>query len=382
MLQDSEFEDGYTLPANGHGSEKNPKYHLSYDTRSQSGTEDTDTDTDSESVTYIDFETNTQSIYHEHQPNHSLSFIPQINQQFTIYRPLAHGCNGQVSLGNYNGELVAIKQALTPQTSYSLTKEVRAIQTLHKHSDQYDRYVGALLAVDVLFCPTVTVYRFYAKGNLENHLKKHPELDFSQRLSMMYDLSSALKFIHTANILHKDLKAENILIDDDGSLKISDFGCATDVNSTALDFGGDFFTRSPKMLSNTYTLYARKNASLSNPAKDLDNFSKADDIYSLSLVLYHIITGELPYSQFRKTANLVPLYNHVVLEKQRPDTTKIPKDYTKVVILLSNCWQENENSRPNTNSLTKSLKQLPLQGSCHEKTEGEFLRSIGFNSLA
>ncbi len=323
QVLDSEIDNGYALKANSDCLKGNAT-----------------------SASYVDY---------VKESKHELPFMPQINNKFTIYRPLAKGCNGQVSLGNYNGELVAIKEALCYQTISSLGKEVQALKDLQKHSDQYDRYVGALLAVDVHYCPTVTVYRFYANGNLENYLSQHPEIDFSKRLSLMIDLSCALKFIHGADILHKDLKAENILISDDGTLRISDFGCATHSSSKDVDFGGDLFTRSPKMLSNTRTFYYRKKSSDSNPAKDLENFSKADDIYSLGLVLYHIMTSQLPLKDFRSNTSLLSLYQYVVVEKQRPDISIIPKGNAALLTLLRHSWHDNEKLRPSIENLNQTL---------------------------
>lgn len=292
------------------------------------------------------------------------SLVPEIESNYTLYRPLARGCNGQVSLGNYNGELVAIKQSLNYYNTTALTREVEALLLLRQYSDQDHQFVGELLAVDCLPNPSAAIFRFYGKGSLESFLQKHPALREAKRLSFMIDVSSALKFIHSAGVLHKDLKAENILIDEDGTLRITDFGCATSMTDTATDFGGDIFTRSPKMLENTRIQQQRKKENASNPTLSLENFSQTDDIYSLALVLYHIATGQLPFAQFRQTNGFKSYFNYVVVEKQRPDTG-ILKGSAKLITLLNQCWHDDEKSRPAIETVHQNLfsQQLSVKSS-------------------
>lgn len=125
-----------------------------------------------------------------------------------------------------------------------------------------------------------------------------------------------------------------------------------------VDFGGDFLTRSPKMLANSRTYFFRKKSSEPNPAMGLENFSTVDDIYSLALVLYHIVMGQYPFPQFRHNSNLSLFYNHLVVEKQRPNTTAVSHSNAKLITLLSACWHDDETVRPEISNVDTVLREI------------------------
>ncbi|XP_059625020.1 probable serine/threonine-protein kinase PBL3 isoform X2 [Cornus florida] len=75
------------------------------------------------------------------------------------------------------------------------------------------------------------VYEFMSKGSLENHLFRSVEpLSWATRMRIAIDVARGLSFLHglDANVIYRDLKASNILLDSDFSAKLSDFGLARD----------------------------------------------------------------------------------------------------------------------------------------------------------
>ncbi|XP_050370754.1 probable serine/threonine-protein kinase PBL3 [Argentina anserina] len=76
------------------------------------------------------------------------------------------------------------------------------------------------------------VYEFMPKGSLENHLfrKGVQPIPWAMRMSVAVDVARGLSFLHSlnANVIYRDLKASNILLDSDFSAKLSDFGLARD----------------------------------------------------------------------------------------------------------------------------------------------------------
>ena len=72
-----------------------------------------------------------------------------------------------------------------------------------------------------------------------NHLLKH-KIDFSERnlLRLTYNTLCGLAFLHEANVIHRDIKAANILISTDCNVKICDFGLSRSMPETLSDFAG------------------------------------------------------------------------------------------------------------------------------------------------
>ncbi|KAM5584835.1 putative serine/threonine-protein kinase PBL18 [Rosa sericea] len=76
------------------------------------------------------------------------------------------------------------------------------------------------------------VYEFMPKGSLENHLfrKGVQPIPWAMRMNIAIDVARGLSFLHSldANVIYRDLKASNVLLDSDFSAKLSDFGLARD----------------------------------------------------------------------------------------------------------------------------------------------------------
>ena len=109
-----------------------------------------------------------------------------------------------------------------------------------------------------------------------------------QALAIIPDICDALQSAHDQGIWHRDIKPENILLDQDGKVKIADFGIARIIGDRGLNF------------TLTTTGNALGSAPYMSPEQHEDPH-KVDhraDIYSLGVVLYEMLTGELPLGRF------------------------------------------------------------------------------------
>ncbi|MEM7455743.1 MAG: serine/threonine-protein kinase [Planctomycetota bacterium] len=110
----------------------------------------------------------------------------------------------------------------------------------------------------------------------------------AEALSIVPQLCDALFYAHQQGIVHRDVKPENILLDKDGVVKIADFGLAKMLNETTAQ---PYLTATQQVLG---TLRYMAPEQLEG-SRDIDHRA---DIYSLGVVFYELLTGQLPVGRF------------------------------------------------------------------------------------
>ena len=121
----------------------------------------------------------------------------------------------------------------------------------------------------------------YIKGyTLKQLIRKRGPIPYKEAVWMMKQLAGALLEAHRNNVIHRDVKSQNVLIKDDGTIKLSDFGIA-------LASGAMQITHKDSVLGSVH--YLAPELSKGKPA------SMQSDIYSLGIVFYELLTGDVPY---------------------------------------------------------------------------------------
>ena len=124
------------------------------------------------------------------------------------------------------------------------------------------------------------VLEYAEDGDLAAMLKQQGRLDEQTIIKAGFDISHALLSMHHHNILHLDLKPENIMIDK-GIYKLSDFGIVTKNASTTMALNSEIWGT---------PAYSSPEALIDN-----GNISVRSDIYSLGIILYEGLTGDNPF---------------------------------------------------------------------------------------
>jgi len=135
------------------------------------------------------------------------------------------------------------------------------------------------------------VLEFLAGGSLRGLLDTGVRLSHSQVAVLGAQAASGLAYAHRRGIVHRDIKPSNLLFDDDGHLRIGDFGVARALAESALTepLGAIFGT----------ARYASPEQAEGRPLDD------RTDVYSLALVLYETLTGRVPFAGDTITAMLM-----------------------------------------------------------------------------
>lgn len=117
--------------------------------------------------------------------------------------------------------------------------------------------------------------------NLSDLIARKAPLDEKQTIDIARKIALALSFAHKKKIIHRDVKPHNILITDDGTVKIADFGIARAVNSGTI-------------VNNTSTVMGSVHYLSPEQAKG-GYVDSRSDIYSLGIVMYDMLTGTVPF---------------------------------------------------------------------------------------
>ena len=122
----------------------------------------------------------------------------------------------------------------------------------------------------------------YVDGpTLKEYVMKNGPLQVEEALDIMEQLTSAIQHAHETGLIHRDIKPQNVLIDRNGKVKITDFGIAVALSATAL-------TQTNSVLGSVHYLSPEQARG--------GKATKLSDIYSLGIVFYELLTGQLPFT--------------------------------------------------------------------------------------
>ena len=115
---------------------------------------------------------------------------------------------------------------------------------------------------------------------LKQLLKKRESLTLTEVIDIMTQLTDGISHAHESYIIHRDIKPQNIMIEDDGRIKITDFGIAMALNATQL-------TQTNSVMGSVHYLPPEQASGKSATVKS--------DIYSMGILMYELLTGNVPF---------------------------------------------------------------------------------------
>lgn len=175
---------------------------------------------------------------------------------------------------------------------------IKVLPPFFAHSEQYrERYKREATTIASLEHPAIVpiydlgeeqgqpyiVMRYMSGGSLTDRLKQGP-IPPAEVKTMITRLATALDAAHARGIVHRDIKPDNILFDSYGTVFLTDFGLARLRETPGLQHISDGFIMGTPAYMSPEQIQGQK---------ELDGRS---DIYSLGVVLYHMLTGQPPYS--------------------------------------------------------------------------------------
>ena len=168
----------------------------------------------------------------------------------------------------------------------------------------------------------------YVEGiTLKTYIEKKGQLSFKEAVSIAIQVARGIEAAHNKQIIHRDIKPQNIMISTEGKVKVMDFGIAraASSNTVSSDVMGSVHYSSPEQARNGF----------------VDGRS---DIYSLGIVMYEMVTGRVPFDGDTTVAVAI---QHLQEEMTPPSVyaKNLPISMEKIIL---KCTQKNADRRYQT----------------------------------
>ena len=280
---------------------------------------------------------------------------PESNTQFYLFgREIGHGAFGKVNLCLHigSGHLVAMKTFVKKDSKYKETKEKlkNEVEVLSKLHHPFINQILDNFETDTHFF----IVMEYICGDLLSFIRKRNKLNEQIAKMIFKQLIEGLKYIHKKNIIHRDIKLDNILIDTTNTVKICDFGV-----SRKIERGEKIYERCGTPAYIAPEIY-----------KKIGYTGFQSDVWSAGITLYYILSGNLPfkgnnihelenailYGEYKKIKDISFEANDIIDRMLRLD----PKDRITIEEILKHPWLRNVNleNRHKLNIFTATEKKV------------------------
>ncbi|XP_020658206.1 RAF proto-oncogene serine/threonine-protein kinase isoform X4 [Pogona vitticeps] len=252
------------------------------------------------------------------------------------------GSFGTVYRGKWHGDVaVKILKVVnpTPEQFQAFRNEVAVLRKT--------RHVNILLFMGYMTKDNLAIVTQWCEGSsLYKHLHvQETKFQMLQRIDIARQTAQGMDYLHAKNIIHRDMKSNNIFLHEDRTVKIGDFGLATvksrwSGSQQVEQPTGSVLWMAPEVIR----------------MQDSNPFSFQSDVYSYGIVLYELMTGELPYSHINNRDQIIFMVGHGYASL---DLSKLYKNCPKAMKrLVADCVKKVREERPLFPQILSSIELL------------------------
>ncbi|KAI3466183.1 hypothetical protein Pfo_022846 [Paulownia fortunei] len=282
-----------------------------------------------------------------------LATVVHATENFSVNKKLGEGGFGPVYKGLLvDGQSIAVKR-LSKSSGQGLNEFKNEVKLIAKLQH---RNLVKLLGCCIEGDEKILIYEYMPNGSLDSFIfdqTRGSPLDWSKRFKIICGIARGLLYLHQDSrlrIIHRDLKASNVLLDDELNPKISDFGMAR-------TFGGDQSQENTRRIVGTYGYMAPEYAFYGL-------FSVKSDVFSFGILLLEVVSGKKTrgFDQPQNHHNLIG-YVWQLWTEGRPlelidsllDDPLIQAEAMRCIHVGLLCVQQNPDDRPSMSTVVLML---------------------------
>uniref|UniRef100_A0A673ZFR3 RAF proto-oncogene serine/threonine-protein kinase n=1 Tax=Salmo trutta TaxID=8032 RepID=A0A673ZFR3_SALTR len=262
--------------------------------------------------------------------------------EVVLHSRIGSGSFGTVYKGKWHGDVaVKILKVIdpTPEQFQAFRNEVAVLRKT--------RHVNILLFMGYMTEDNLAIVTQWCEGSsLYKHLHvQETNLQMFQLIDIARQTAQGMDYLHAKNIIHRDMKSNNIFLHEGLTVKIGDFGLAT----VKARWSGSHQVEQP---SGSILWMAPEVIRM----QDNMPYSFQSDVYSYGVVLYELMTGELPYSQIANRDQIIFMVGRGYMS---PDLSKLYKSCPKAMKrLVADCIKKIKDERPLFPQILSSIELL------------------------
>ncbi|XP_067011182.1 raf homolog serine/threonine-protein kinase Raf [Anabrus simplex] len=253
---------------------------------------------------------------------------------------IGSGSFGTVYKGHWHGPVAVKTLNVKDPTPTQLQAFKNEVAVLRK-----TRHVNILLFMGCVSKPQLAIVTQWCEGSsLYKHLHvSETKFELLTLIEIGRQTAQGMDYLHAKNIIHRDLKSNNIFLHDDLTVKIGDFGLATVKTrwSGSQQFQqptGSILWMAPEVIR----------------MQEESPYSFQSDVYAFGIVLYELLAGQLPYSNINNKDQILFMVGRGYL---RPDLNNLRSDTPKALRRLTeDCIKMKRDERPLFRQILASLE--------------------------
>jgi serine/threonine protein kinase len=256
--------------------------------------------------------------------------------EFSLKIKVGEGGFGEVFLGFWHGKKIAVKKLTVKNSKFmdNLNKFINEINIISSlRHPNIVLYMGASIEKDNYYMIT----EYLPRGSLFDYIHRdRGKITEREQINIAYEIAVALKYLHSRNVIHCDLKSSNILIDDNWKIKIGDFGLSRFLKKELEGNSGRIGTphwMAPEILKGK-------------------KYEHSADIFSFGMIMWEILSLEIPYYGINP-------YQVISLVADQRKIVQVPKEgHPEIRKLIKQCIEYDSSKRPKLDDIVEILEKL------------------------